>query len=155
VDIDPAPAKLAQIQQARNGRLVEIDDDVVGVARQLRDIDRSLRLRYCELPDGHDDYWLVYRLVEHPDGSAEEQMVTTAMELDARIVKRVQKIAAEDYDLVAELDRLDRESERARDHELHERNGPVAERLWHALRKDLAVQDRIFVPPVRRTRGHR
>lgn len=155
MDIDPAPATLAQVRQARNGQLIGVEDDVLGIARDLRDIDASLHLRYAELPDGFDDYWVVYRIVEHADGSEEEQLVTTAAELDARIVQRVRKIASDGYDLVAELDRLDREREAQREQELHERNGPIAERLFHALRKDLGTQDRIFVPPARRTREAR
>jgi hypothetical protein len=141
--VEISPARLAQVQTARGGQFVEITDDVQNVAADLAAIDPGLRLRYSEA----GGYFVVYHVQELPDGKRREHLVTTAQELDQRLVQRIRAIDARTgYDYARELDRLEREAEQQRDREFSERTGPIAERLAHAVRHDLGVQSRIFVP---------
>lgn len=140
-DIEPVP--LTQVLEGYDGRMVVVDDDVAGVARDLRAIDPALVLRYAER-GGH---FLVVQVLDE-DGRHSEHLVTTAQECDQRLVDRVRKITHPSYDLVAELQRVDAEGQHAR-----EQNGPIAtalaergDELAFALRRDLRIQNRIFVP---------
>lgn len=138
-----SPARLAQVQQARGGEFVEISDDVQNVAADLRAIDAGLRLRYSEA----GEYFVVYHVEELPGGGQREHLVTTAQELDQRLVQRIREIDPRNgYDYAAELDRLEAEGERERDREFSEQIGPLGERLAHAVRKDLGERSRIYVP---------
>lgn len=140
--IEITPATLAQVHRTRNGHQIAIDDDVQGVARDLLAIDPSLRLHY----DPHGEYYVVKQLVTERDGTVTEKLVTTALELDQRIVHRVRQIAHPSYDYAAELDRVDAAADRERDRRQAELVGPMAERLAHALRKDLGATNRAFMP---------
>lgn len=133
------PASLLQVQNAQDGRMIVIDDDVLGVARQLKEVDESLCLRYAEA----GGYFVVYQ--ESEDGT-EQHLVLTSQELNPQVVERVRQISSPGYDYVAELDKQDAAAERARDHAFREKTGDVAERLAFAVRKDLGqVSDRAFV----------
>lgn len=137
------PANITQVARLGDGRLVTISDDVGGVARDLRAIDRSLRLRYS--PDQR--IYVVYRVCMTGDGEVVEELVTTSRTCDQRIVKRIREISHPSYDYAAELDRLDAAADRRADHSFNERVGETGERLAHALRKDLGLgRARIVVP---------
>lgn len=131
--IEINPASLTQVMQTRKGGMLLVDDDVQNVAQSLRDIDPSLRLRF----DPHADYFCVYQVVEEPDGSESEKMVTTAQDLDHRIVHRVREVVSPRYDFMAELDKQDAAAAKAKDDEQTERYGDIADKLAWALRKDL------------------
>src|SRR4051812_42242161 len=98
--LDITPASMMQVRLGRGGRVVYIDDDVCGIAKQIQEINPDLRLAFNE----GGEYFVVYQLV--PDG---EHLVTTAMELDARLVERVREISAPDYNLAAELEKHEAE----------------------------------------------
>lgn len=140
--VEITPASLGQVTSTDKGRLVAITDDVGGVAQQLLELDEHLRLAY----DPDQAYFVVSRHLPQEDGSVEEQLVTTAQELDGRLVHRIREIGSEDYDYGAELDRIDAVAAKRHDHEQSEKLGPHAEKLSHAIRKDLGISDRIYVP---------
>lgn len=146
--IEIQPAGVAQVHRSlRIGDRIVVDDDVQNIARDLREIRDTLRLEY----DRAEDLWFVFELVDQPDGSTEEKMVTTwdaekNGPVDQRIVQRVREVAAPGYDLAAELARLDAQAERDRSSRFREQVGPAAERLSHALRKDFGAKERAFVP---------
>lgn len=132
------PATLAQVRLAKGGRMVNVDADVGDVVRQLREIDRTLRVRYAE--DG--GYFVVYQLLDNGD----EHLVLTAQELDARIVERIRKVNSSAYDFVAELEAGDRQREADHDHALREQVGEIGERLRFAMRRDKGLlTDRAFI----------
>jgi hypothetical protein len=139
--LDIRPGTIAQVAQLRSGQLVTIENDVCGFASQLKRIDPSLRLRLSE----ETGLFVVYQQL-----GVKEHLVTTAQELDGRLVAHVARIVHEHkhgrYDLAAELDKADREADRAADHAFSEEHGPIAERLHHAIRKDMDWSgDKVFI----------
>jgi hypothetical protein len=122
------PATLAQVQMGRGGRMVTVDADVGDVVRQLREIDPRLHVEYNF--DG--GYFVLYQLLENGD----EHLVTTAQQLDARLVNRVREISSPDYDYVADLEAGDRQRERDHEHAINEQIGEIGERLFHAFKRD-------------------
>lgn len=129
------PASLTQVFKGRGGRFITVDGEV---ARQLRDLDPELHLRYSH----GGDYFVVYRVDSH---TGKEEMVLTAQECDLRIVNRVRVIAQPTYDFAAELDRIDREHEASIDYEKGQQVGEIGERLAHAIRKDIGATNRAFI----------
>lgn len=132
-----------QVVTARGGRTVVIDRDVGDVARQLKEIDRSLLLRWHE-PTSH--YSVVQVL---PDES--EQLVATCQPIaggspDPRLVEAVRKVASSAYDVEAELRGLHARQVRDQAHLDRERVGPALEQAYHRFQKQTGAQDRIFVP---------
>lgn len=125
------PATLPQIQKGRRGRVVFIDNDALGVAKQLREIHDSLRLAWNEF----GEYFVVYQQLD--DGT--EHMVTTAQTADARLVKRIQKIASSQYNFPEEVDRLDKQAKKEADYKFSQQIGEIAERVAHAVRKDMST----------------
>jgi hypothetical protein len=127
--VEVEPGSIAQVKRALSGRLVAIPDDVCGVARDLRAIDRRLRV------EAEDDLSVYIVFLEEPDGS--RQLVTTAQHLDKRIVDRVRQVADERYDFAGELDKIEAAADRAFEARRQDQLGDFAERLGHAFRKDL------------------
>jgi hypothetical protein len=127
--IEIEPGSVAQVKRALSGRLVFVPDDVCNVVRDLQRIDRRFRVQAAE------DLSLYIVFLEESDGS--QQLVTNARHLDQRLVKRIQEIADERYDFVAELDRVEAAADRAFEARQREQIGDLGERLAHALRKDL------------------
>lgn len=128
--VEIRPGQLAQVQKVlRTGKLIAIDDDVQGVANQLFDVDRGLRLGY----DPGEDLWIV----SHVDGEGTESFVSSFEDCDARIVARMREIARPGYDFAGELERLDREADARREREISDQIGPIGERLAWALKRDL------------------
>lgn len=132
------PATFLQVRNGHGGAVAHVHRDVSEFARKLEDIDSSLRLRH----NLAEDYFVVYQLIEHPDGSQDEQLVTTAQELDERLINRVRMVCSEHYDLDGELRRIDAAASRAQDRAFEEKVGPHAEKLAHALRKDFGDKSR-------------
>lgn len=130
-------ASLAQVRKGRDGRMIAIDNDVLDVAKQLYAFDDSLRLRWSEA----GEHFVVYQCV----GDV-EKLVLTSRELDPQIIERVRKIAHPSYDFGAELDRIDAEAEKEKEHRFREQVGERGEVLAHALRKDLQAKNKIIVP---------
>ena len=134
------PSVLAYAQTDRNGDLVTIDEDVLDIARQLREIDPCLSVIFNE----RRGLFVVVETLE--DGS--ETLVTTAEVLDQRLIERIRKISHSDYSYTAELDRIDKERTKAIDHRFREAVGEAGERLKSVLKPKGSS---IVVPH----RGHR
>lgn len=130
--IQVEPASLTQVIRGRGGRLVYVDDDVCNVAKTLRAVDPSLRLAYNEV----GEYYVVYQTLA--DGS--EHLVTTAQELDQRLVHRVAEVCSPGYDAGRELDLLHDVADAEHERHFHQRTGEVGERLAHAIRSDLNIK---------------
>ena len=147
MDIPPTPADLEQVVRGQNGRLIPVDDDVQNVANGLRDIDSHFRLRFSE----RGQYFVVYW---QPDGAGpgDGYLVTTAKELDQRIVKRVEQIHYRvlndpTYNVAAEADRLEAEAKEHAEYERQQEMAEKHEKLHHAMRKDLGYdKGRIWIP---------
>jgi hypothetical protein len=140
------PASLAQIAKARNAQMVEIDDDVQGVANALNHIDSHICLRFSEAGGYFVVYWKPYGW---EDGSGYQ--ITTAQDLDHRIVKRVEDIYAKckqpGYSFAKELEQVESDAKAEKEHEEAEQNGEMLEKLAHAMRKDLGYdKQKIFIP---------
>lgn len=135
--VDIEPASVAQVRRGLGGHLVLIEEDVQDIARDLQRIDPSLFLFFS--PD--EEFWVVMQKV-----GDEEQLVTTTRDLDRRLVDRVRQVCSPGYDLIGELERLEAQAERDADHARRESLGDGAERLAHALRKDLGLDNsRAFI----------
>lgn len=139
--VEIQPVNAMQVFQTDRGHLVAIDDDVQSVARDLRDIDEGLKVWF----DPDQDHFVIFHERTRGDGSVEEHLVTTAKELDQRVVERIRQISASDYDYVAEVERIDLAADRAAEHRFSEAVGPVAEELAFAFRKDLGSKARAFI----------
>jgi hypothetical protein len=142
IDIDPV--SVVQARRSRTGRMVAIDDDVVNVARDLRDIDPRFRLFYNE-----DERVFVVEL--HEEGV--EHLVGVYRELDQRIVARARRFTRPDFDLAAEIEDSETEAAVAEDARRAEQLGDASQRLHHALRTDLGrhefgqtLKSRAFIP---------
>lgn len=147
--LEISPATINQIRSGRGGRVIEIQDDVACIARDLKDVHEDVRLGFNE----RGGYFVVYQLDREPATGAVmgEHIVTTwdpevNGELDQRLVQRVRRISQPDYSVADDLDRMDREVEREHDRRFSEQVGEKAELLAHAIRKDLGATNRIFVP---------
>lgn len=146
------PASLAQITKARNGKYVEVGDDVQGVANALHEIDPHIRLRYSEAGEYFVVYWSENpHMAEEDGGENTTYLIFTAQDLDHRIVHRMAEVYWKcnkpGYSFADELDKQEAEAKKQKDHEFTERNGENYERLAHALRKELGYdQHRIYVP---------
>ena len=135
---DIKPASINQVRSGRGGRLVEIDADVFDVAKRLHDIDRSLGVDWNDAAG----YFRITQLLE--DGS--KHVVMTCLELTPEVIQRVARTMHPDYDLAGELAKLDRQAEQDRDSRFSDRTGEIGERLHHALRTDLGMKPRAFIP---------
>lgn len=141
--IEISPATVAQVHRSRKGVRVAVDDDVQNVARDLRELRSTLVLEF----DPVEEFYIVLDRVTLADGSTEDRLVTTATECDQRLVSRVRYISGDGYDYAAELDRVEAQAERDRAHEFREQVGDPAERLAHALCKDLGLTGSRAVVP--------
>ena len=145
MEVRPTPANLAQVTAARDGEWVQITDDVQNVANDLAEIDHHIRLRYSDTGDYFVVYWL-------PDGEEEGNgdLITTAQELDQRIVTRVRELYAKTlepgYSFADELEAEQRRKEAAQDAAFTEAHGEMYERLMHAMKKDKGIKDKVLIP---------
>ena len=131
-------ASLTQVRAGRGGRLIEIDADVMDICNRIREIDSSLGVDWNE--DGN--YFRVYQLVQ----GGEKHVATTTRELTPEVVEEVRRIADPKYNLAGELERIDDQADKNNQHAFREKVGEAGERLHHAMRKDLQMQDRIYLP---------
>ncbi len=130
-------ATLTQVRAGQDGRLIEIDRDVLDICKQIQEIEPSLGVDYNET----GEYFRVYQTIR-----GEKHTVTTATELTPQLVETIRRLAHPSYDLAGELDRIDDQADRDRQHAFKEKVGEVGEQLYHAMRKDLEVKDRIWLP---------
>lgn len=114
-----------------------VEDDVLDVARRIKEIDSSLSLQFNE----RGEFFVVVQTLQ--DG--EEKLVLTAQELDERVLHRLKHITHQSYDFTAEVERMDKQAEKDADDRFHEQAGAAGEVAAHALRKDLGVTSKAFV----------
>lgn len=132
-------ASLDQVVRAKDGRWVHVDGDVGGIVGRIEDLDPRLHVRWFE----NSDHYTVYELRE--DGR--EKVVLTTTSLDERVVKRLEQInPAKGYDVSEAMDKEEAALEKEIDDRFHQKVGDTAERLRHAMRKDLDYQDKVFIP---------
>lgn len=138
------PVSVTRVIEGQNGRMIVIDDDVSNIVRDLRRIDRRFRVSYVE--DNHH-YW-IWLDISEPDGPLRRHFVSSVDgdRFDRRVVKMAEKITHDSYDLLAEMDKAQAQVERERSERFTRPILENADRLHHAFRRDMRVQDRIFVP---------
>lgn len=136
------PATIAQVRAGRDGRVLTVDEDVFEVAGRLKEIDPSLHLRWNE----RGEYFVVYQILGTLGEGGEEKLVLTAKELTPAIIARVEEITHPSYDFVAEMDKLDKQADKDKDDRFKEQTGEAAERMAHAVRKDIGATNKIILP---------
>lgn len=147
--VDVQPGSIAQVHRSLRGVNVAIADDVQGIAQDLLDISPDLRLTY----NPHEAVWIVWQEIPLPDGATKEHLVTTTVELDKRLVNVVRRCCSESYRLADELEAAEARADRENEHKRMEILGDAAEKLDHALRKDLSrhenprtLKSKAFIP---------
>lgn len=134
------PISLAQIRQGKGGRVVEIDDDVLNVVKDIKRIDERLHVRWSE----EGEYFVVYcRLPHEPPGFG--NVVLTSPTLDGRVVSRIEMAAWKQrqpgYSYADELDAVEAEEDAKQDARISDMIAENAARFAYALRKDLGKND--------------
>lgn len=138
------PISLAQVRAGRNGRMIEIDNDVLGVVAKIKRIDNRLHVRWND----NAEYFTVYcRLPTDPPNCG--TVVFNTPVLDDRVVQEIERAAWEQrqpgYSYADELDKADARAEKAADDRISEKIAEGAEKLAFALRKDLGKNDHRIV----------
>jgi NADPH:quinone reductase-like Zn-dependent oxidoreductase len=129
------PASIDQVLQTREGEWLVVHADTGSVALQIEEIARA---RGAHLELHRSEHNGIYKVVQFLGD--EEQLVTTALEADQRLVDKVREVTSPHYDIGAELDKLEAEKDRSFEHQQAEKIGDIGERLAHALRVDRHVQ---------------
>jgi hypothetical protein len=135
------PATLVQVREGRNGRMIAVEDDVQSICRELKQIDPSLGVDWND----REEYFRVFQMIDD-DGRTKKHTVLTAQELTPEIVVRLRMLVHPDYDYSREVERKHDRADREKDHAFHERTGEGGERLYWAIRKDLGLKPRAFIP---------
>lgn len=154
------PASVEQVMRANDGRYVPIDEDVSQVAADLKRIDERLKVRFAE--SGRPPFFVVFMEEKDNEGRTSQHLVLTQQAhqtnsgtwagLDQRIVRRIEEIDPQGrsgYDYAKDIERRQLEVEKQQREEFAKRTEDGAERMSHAIRKELglgSVQGRIFVP---------
>lgn len=132
-------ASLLQVQQSVGGQSTLVENDVLDVVARLQEIDPNLFVVYQEA----GNYFTIVETCK--DGK--ERGVTNVKELTPDVVDYVRMIGSDSWDVVAEMEKMDREADAAREHGFKEKVGEIGERLHHALRRDRGFdKQRIWVP---------
>jgi hypothetical protein len=136
-------ASLPSVQRGRRGVVVFVDDDALGIAKQLEEMKFPEGFGHLRL--GWNEYREEFVVIQiQPDGS--EHLVTRAEKADGRLLKRVRDVTHPSYDYAADLERIDAEADARLKWDFSQQVGDKAERLAHAIRKDTQTQNRIFLP---------
>ena len=133
-----AQVHAGRLQLTDTRELVEVEDDVLGVVESLKRIDRGLRMFY----NRSAGVFVLYYTGLNLDGQLVEELVGAYQELDQRIIELVSRLDQTGrgrYDLMAELDKLERERDAEQDARFSEQVGDAGERLRHSLRADLGL----------------
>lgn len=129
-------ASLPSIRSGRRGIVVFIDDDALGIAKQLKEMKFPEGFGHLRL--GWNEYREEFIVIQiHPNGS--EYFVTRSKTADGRLLKRVREITHPSYDYVAELDRIDALADARAKWDFSQQVGEYAERLAHAVRQDTST----------------
>lgn len=154
MDLSVAPANyveikagtVAQVQRARSGVNILVDSDVQGIANALLEVSDEFHLVF----NPQEDLWMLEQHIQRPDGSIKECFVSSFTECDHRIVRRAREVCAPGYDLGAELEKSEARADAEMERRRHEISGDAAEKLGHALRRDLGRHE---APMTRKSRA--
>ena len=131
--------------EANPGRVVTIEDDVLGIKRRIEQRWPDLRV-YIDKDNIENGYpgFIVAEI--RKDG--EEELVGEYEWLDERLIQRLEQ--ADQWrvgnDVVKLMDALDAVAQREQDHKLSEAIGDATERMAHALVKDgVITKSKVFV----------
>lgn len=136
--IEPPRAELGQLQLTNRLEMIRIENDVTDVASALKGIDPGLMLMY----DKGEKIYVLYWKGLNDQGQLVEQFIGAYTELDQRIVNLIRRLDAQGrgrYDLNRELNALEKAKDREHERQMSEQHGAMAERLRHAIRKDLGA----------------
>jgi hypothetical protein len=136
--LEPPRASLDQLQLTNRLEMIRVERDVLGVVERLRRIDPGLKLLF----DKRQNIFLLYHEGLNERGEMVESFVGAYTELDQRLVNLIERIDRDGrgrHDLQRELDRLEREQDALFEAARAQRLGDSAERLAHALRRDLGL----------------
>lgn len=136
---DPLPATVVMEWQ---GQMIEVENDVLNIVRQLHELDDGFRVKTNRDGDG----FIIYQRTELPDGRVQDELKMTAKKLDQRVVERMRYIDSPHYDFLAEMEKQNAEARKARRDKNRERLEEAHERAFHGARKILGINRRISVP---------
>ena len=141
-------ATLTQVRTGKNGRRITVEADVLEVARQIREIDPALSVHFNEEGSYYEVRELVAKNAEY--AHEREEVVTTvpADGLNANLVHYIRYLDShrQALRLADRLERDEKKREKAEDDAFTEELSEPAERMAHAVRKDLDHQGKAFVP---------
>lgn len=133
------PASLDQVMLASNGKRINITSDVGDVVKDLKAIDSNYEVHAVEYFDnGQLSAYFEIRCFNPTHGKS--YLVTTATELDQRIVNRIKEIRDPSYNYADELEKAEQENKDKLEVERKEQIGDIGERLAHAMRKDKGIK---------------
>jgi hypothetical protein len=157
IDLDPPRAQVEAGRLALTDKLelVEVENDVYGVVENLKRIDSRLHLSFNRSREVFVLEWRGF----NDQGEYVEDFVGAYTELDHRIVHLIERLAAREnrnrYDLVKELDALERAKDAETEYAFMEQVGPAAEELAFALRRDLGIKNRAYMHAPKKKRRRR
>lgn len=134
--------------------MIVIDADVGGVVKDLKRLDPCLEVRFAE--HGNPPYFVVFWRSE--DGcdtylvktvQAHQNMAGVWEGLDQRLVRELEAIDPHGrggYDYAKALERNEAERKRRNEQARAERFGELSEQAAAAVRRDLGIKRRVFVP---------
>jgi hypothetical protein len=137
------PHSLPHIERGRRGVTIFIDDDALGVAKQLEEM--QFPSGYGKLKLAWNEFRESFVVIQVKDDGS-EHIVTFAKQADGRLVDRVRRITHPSYNFAQELEAIDAQADKERDWLFSQRVGDLAERLAHSVRKDIQAKNRIFLP---------
>src|SRR5215469_17036250 len=108
-------ATLAQIREGKGGRFFEVEDAVFHIVEEIGQIDENLRVN----PKAGGSYFEIAEVCK--DGK--EREVTTAQELDSRLVEHLRRMSKRGWDAGREMEKHEEDRVRAVDHAFHEEVG--------------------------------
>jgi hypothetical protein len=123
-----APPGVSYVDAFRG--LVTIEDDVLGVKRQIEE-------RWPSLEVAFDKDRLVWMIIEH--GDTRHSLVFETSTLDGRVIERIEKAdqqSPNSIDFLDAMDKVNEEIERDRDRRFSDQIGDFGERFLHALKQD-------------------
>lgn len=140
-----APRAGMSYVDANLGRVVEVEDDVLGIKAQIQERWPSLRV-YLDKDNfsaGHPP-WIVTEVCL--DGV--ERLIGEYEALDGRLIRRLEladQYARDSVDPCDLIDKLNDEVEKKMEAELIDKMGENNERLLHAMRKDGLTSRKVFI----------
>ena len=134
-NVEIEPADTSQVVKAGE-HWIEIQADLGGIAKELKEIDDRLHLRF----NPTQEFYAIYAKEK-----GTEYLVSTFKSLDRRVTERIRKVMSSDYDYVKELDRVQEKKDKEFEYKQSQKVQENAEKLAWALRKDFEVKDRIYV----------